>query len=198
MLQEASWGRWEGQGAGSSLRCHKGGRQASLTLTQACQASQPPKRDRAGSVSRFCPRGQACSSNGTGDAGRKDVCWDPGFLHEESVAGGPCLLPLDPRMAWPRSTETPLGPGDSWRFLGLRQTPLSLGPPGGPDGDLLSDGAGVGQGGVSGAAEGGAGRCGCWEEKGARWHPQTQVQVPVVSGSLTSARLSFPSCKMGP
>ena len=47
-----------------------------------------------------------------------------------------------------------------WRFLGLRQTPLSLGPPGGPDGDLLSDGAGVGQGGVSGAAEGGAGRCG--------------------------------------
>ena len=27
--------------------------------------------------------------NSTGDAERKDVCWDPGFLHEELAAGGP-------------------------------------------------------------------------------------------------------------
>ena len=76
----AGAGGWGG-GAGSSLRHHKGGRQASLTLTQTCQASQPPKRDRTGSVARFCPRGQARRMNSTGDAERKDVCWDPGCLH---------------------------------------------------------------------------------------------------------------------
>ena len=70
----------------------------------------------------------------------------------------------------------------SWRSPGLKVTPLSLGAPEGPDGDLLSDGAGVGlgQGGVSGAAEGGAECWGRWEDKGARWHPRTQVQVRCV------------------
>ena len=128
----AGAGGWGG-GAGSSLRHHKGGRQASLTLTQTCQASQPPKRDRmdrsldcvhvarrAGRTAREMPKGRMCAGtqaafmkNQLGDAERKDVCWDPGCLHEESAAGAPCLLPLDPHMVWPHSTEILQGPGDS-------------------------------------------------------------------------------------